>query len=110
MKTTICPARLAGWRAPVVLAAALGLSFLGAGMASAGSNFPGSGGPAYTSDPATGYPCVDNWCNTVRLPHTNCICTKGNPAAQKAQDAHLNCITRENGLWVACPVKPRYGG
>ena len=70
---------------------------------------PSERGPSNHLDPVTGYLCVTPGCDVVRLPNANCICQKENPGEQNLQRLRLTCSTRENGAWVACPVKPRYG-
>ena len=72
--------------------------------------FPdGRGGPAYSHDLVTGYQCVDNTCTVLRLPGTNCICTKQNPGEQNLSRLRLSCSTRQHGQWISCPYQPRYG-
>jgi hypothetical protein len=98
------------FRRCAVLAIA-GLMSLGANAAFAQA-IPGGGGPSQVYDPVTGYRCVDNNCTRVyfRTPDVNCICVKDNPHAQRLDQVHLTCQTTERGQWVACPVRPRYGG
>lgn len=62
-----------------------------------------------TTDPVTGYQCVSQGCQTVRLPNANCICVKQNPGEGNVAKVRLACSTVKAGHWVACPVKPRYG-
>jgi hypothetical protein len=62
-----------------------------------------------TTDPVTGYRCVSQGCFTVRLPNADCICVKRNPGETDVNKVALACSTKEDGRWVACPVKPRYG-
>lgn len=87
--------------------AAFALAFSVTGAAA--GQFPGSGGPAYHRDLVSGYPCVTNFCDVLRLPGTRCICTKQNPGEQNLSRLRLACYTREAGNWVACPVRPRHG-
>lgn len=60
-------------------------------------------------DFVTGYLCADQFCGYVRLPDSNCICQKLNPGEMSLSKVRLQCSTKENGQWVACPVAPRYG-
>lgn len=85
--------------------AMLGASALA--VPAAAGDFPG--GPAYSNDLVTGYRCVDNGCTVVRLPNSNCLCTKENPTEQNLSRLRLDCKTREAGQWVACPVQPPFG-
>jgi hypothetical protein len=66
------------------------------------------GGFGNATDPVTGYLCVDRACGSIRL-GAKCICVKQNPGEQRLSKLRLKCSTKENGVWVACPVKPRYG-
>lgn len=86
---------------------AAGLMIGGAALA---QNFPSGGSDGYQNDPVTGYLCVTPACDVVRLPETNCVCSKTNPAARNLSETRLQCSIRENGQWVQCPVPPRYGG
>lgn len=89
-------------------AAALVLT-LGATMASA-QNFPsGRDGGFNERDEVTGYLCVTPGCDVVRMSEANCICIKQNPNERQLSKLRLTCSKRDNGAWVACPVKPRYG-
>ncbi len=98
----IRPARVAG-------AAALGL-LLGLATASAQEWETNQGGGPSGRDDVTGYLCVTAGCDVVRLPNSNCICTKDNPAELRLSKLKLTCSTKKEGEWVSCPVKPRYGG
>lgn len=91
--------------------ALVGLALLALAGTAQADIFPnrGGGGPAYHSDPVSGYPCISNNCDLLRLPGANCICQKQNPGEQDLSKLRLKCSTREGGRWVACPVKPRYG-
>jgi hypothetical protein len=60
-----------------------------------------------TTDPVTGYRCVSQGCFSVRPPDSDCICVKQNPGEQMANRVVLACSTKQDGRWVACPVKPR---
>jgi hypothetical protein len=62
-----------------------------------------------TTDPVTGYRCVNQGCMTVRLPDADCICMKRNPGETDVRQVVLACFTKQGGHWTACPVKPRYG-
>ncbi|MGD9915100.1 MAG: hypothetical protein AB7S80_13545 [Rhizobiaceae bacterium] len=98
-------------RHPVRVAAAAGM-LLAVGLVGVTAQpFPGGrnyGGPP-TSDLVTGYMCVTPGCEVVRLPDTNCICKKENPAETRLSKLKLTCSTKQAGEWVQCPVKPRYG-
>jgi hypothetical protein len=89
--------------------ATLALSLI-IGSAALAQNRPSGGSNGYQNDPVTGYLCVTPACDVVRLPVTNCICSKTNPAARTLSETRLQCSIRENGQWVQCPVPPRYGG
>lgn len=61
-------------------------------------------------DPVTGYLCVTPQCDVVRMSEASCICTKNNPNERRLDRLKLTCSKKKGGQWVACPVKPRYGG
>jgi hypothetical protein len=88
-------------------AAIAAASVLVASMAFSGTAFADQAGD--TTDPVTGYQCVSQGCQTVRLPDADCICVKRNPGEENAGKVVLACSTKQGGHWVACPVKPRYG-
>lgn len=95
-----------------VRSAVLPLTMMAAGLlfASLGSGSKALADPAGdTTDPVTGYQCVSQGCMTVRLPNADCICVKQNPGAEDVRKIVLACSTKQDGHWVACPVKPRYG-
>ena len=82
-------------------AVAIVLSIGAALPASAGSrgSFVGD-----TKDPVTGYPCATRFCDTIRLPNTDCLCQKENPTETRLQNLRLTSIdmtTRQQ-----CPVSP----
>ena len=58
-------------------------------------------------DPQTGFLCVSSDCATVRLPQSNCICTKENPTEMDFRKIRLNCYASEGLRWVACPQQPK---
>jgi hypothetical protein len=88
--------------------AAAGLFF---GIAAAAAqDWPSNEGGPSGRDDVTGYLCVTAGCDVVRLPNSNCICTKENPAEQRLSKLKLTCSTKRDGEWVSCPVKSRYGG
>lgn len=60
-------------------------------------------------DHVTGYLCTTSYCDTLRLPTTDCICTKQNPTEMDFRKLRLKCFASEGGKWVACPVQPRPG-
>lgn len=94
--------------ARTAIAAAAGLLF---GIAAvAAQDWPSDRGGPSERDDVTGYLCVTAGCDVVRLPNSNCICTKDNPAEMRLSRLRLTCSTKRDGEWVACPVKPRYGG
>ena len=62
-----------------------------------------------TRDDVTGYLCVTPGCDVVRLPQSNCLCQKENPAEQDLSKLKLTCSTSVGLKWVACPVKPPFG-
>ncbi len=62
-----------------------------------------------TTDPVTGYRCISQGCQSLALPNADCICVKQNPGEENVNQLVLACSTKEDGQWVACPVKPRYG-
>ena len=68
--------------------------------------FPDSSGGR---DMVSGYLCVGNDCDTLRLPGTDCLCTKDNPAQMDFRKLKLTCVTMQNRKWVACPIQPRPG-
>ena len=83
------------------LAVAIVLSLGAALPASAGSrgSFVGD-----TKDPVTGYPCATRFCDTIRLPNTDCLCQKEHPNETRLQNLRLTCIdmtTRQQ-----CSVSP----
>jgi len=86
------------------------LAAAGALMASAPAQaferFPNSGGGR---DTVSGYLCVGTDCDTLRLPGTDCLCTKDNPAEMDFRKLRLTCVTKQNRKWVACPIQPRPG-
>jgi hypothetical protein len=94
-------------RKTVVSTFALTGLLLGAGIATASARDHFGGPPA--TDPVTGYHCVTNSCDVVRLPDAYCICEKVNPGEQVLSRLKLACYTKEAGHWTSCPVKPRYG-
>lgn len=71
--------------------------------------FPDRGG-MNERDPVTGYLCVTPACDVVRMSEASCICTKDNPNERRLDRLKLTCSKRKDGQWIACPVKPRYGG
>jgi len=85
---------------------AAGLLF-GAGVSTAAARDRMGGQPAH--DPVTGYLCVTNSCNVVRLPNAYCICQKVNPGEQRLSRLRLACYTKTGGQWLSCPVRPRFG-
>jgi hypothetical protein len=92
-----------------ILGAAAIVLALGAQLASA-QNFPsGRDGGFNERDAVTGYLCVTPGCDVLRMSEASCICVKQNPSETKLSKLRLTCSKRENGAWVACPVKPRYG-
>jgi hypothetical protein len=91
--------------APLALIAT-GLLF-GAGVSTAEARDHMGSQPAH--DPVTGYLCVTNNCNVVRLPDAYCICEKVNPGEQRLSRLRLACYTKTGGQWLSCPVKPRFG-
>lgn len=102
-----CAGAIAGGVWAIALAALAGATLV---LPASADMFPdGRGGPAYSHDLVTGYQCVDNGCTVLRLPGTDCICTKQNPSEQNLSRLRLICRTREGGQWIACPYKPRYG-
>ncbi|APH71166.1 hypothetical protein [Aquibium oceanicum] len=62
-----------------------------------------------TRDDVTGYICVTPGCDVVRLPQSNCLCQKENPAENDLRKLKLTCSTTVGLKWVACPVKPPFG-
>jgi hypothetical protein len=75
--------------------------------ASLADPFPGGG---YNErDQVTNYRCVTPACDVLRHPTANCICIKENPGETKLSRLKLNCVTKQHGEWVACPVQQRYG-
>ena len=74
--------------------------------ADARDRFPNSGGGR---DMVSGYLCVGNDCDTLRLPGTDCLCTKDNPAEMDFRKLRLTCVTKQDRKWVACPIQPRPG-
>ncbi|MFN3549844.1 MAG: hypothetical protein ACK4U0_20350 [Mesorhizobium sp.] len=74
--------------------------------AEARDRFPNSAGGR---DMVSGYLCVGNDCDTLRLPGTDCLCTKDNPAEMDFRKLRLTCVTKQNRQWVACPIQPRPG-
>ena len=92
-----------------ILGAAALIVALGAPLASA-QNFPsGRDGGFNERDEVTGYLCVTPGCDVLRMSEASCICIKQNPEERRLSKLRLTCSKRENGAWVACPVKPRYG-
>jgi len=94
------------------------LNSIAAGLAAAAfcataalaQQFPSPGDRGFNErDEVTGYLCVTPGCDVLRLPRASCICTKDNPAEKRLSKLKLTCSKRENGAWVACPVRPRYG-
>jgi hypothetical protein len=65
--------------------------------------------PSSGRDMVTGYLCVGQSCDTVRLPGTDCLCQKENPAQMDFRQLRLTCYASEGGRWVSCPVQPRPG-
>ena len=97
------------WKFGRILGAAALVLTLGATMASA-QNFPsGRDGGFNERDEVTGYLCVTPGCDVVRMSEASCICIKQNPNERQLSNLRLTCSKRDNGAWVACPVKPRYG-
>lgn len=94
------PARL-GWFA---LVAGLALAHSGAASSQSWPDINSN-----TRDDVTGYLCVTPGCEVVRLPQTNCICSKENPAEQDLRKLKLTCSTTVGLKWVACPVLPPFG-
>jgi hypothetical protein len=61
-----------------------------------------------TTDPLTGYHCVSQGCMSVSLPNADCICVKRSAGVGDDRKIVLDCSAKQDGRWVACPVKPRY--
>ena len=93
-------------RTAVILAGLASLSISVLALPAFGQIFNGSG-PDH--DPVTGYVCDMPGCGTVRMNEASCICRKQNPYETNVKKLQLICETQEQGQWVACPVKPRYG-
>lgn len=95
---------------PLRTALLLTLSLM-AGVGSAnGQAFPSGRDSGFNErDQVTGYLCVTPGCDVVRMSEASCLCVKQNPNEQRLSKLRLTCTTRQNGAWVACPVKPRYG-
>jgi hypothetical protein len=92
-----------------ILGAAALMLALGAPLASA-QTFPSGRDSGFNErDEVTGYLCVTPGCDVLRMSEAGCICTKQNPNERRLSKLRLSCSKRENGAWVACPVKPRYG-
>lgn len=92
-----------------IFSAAAMVIALGAPLAAA-QNFPsGRDGGFNERDEVTGYLCVTPGCDVLRMSEASCICTKQNPNERRLSKLRLSCSKRENGAWIACPVKPRYG-
>ena len=66
------------------------------------------GGPI-ERDLVTGYLCTTPACDVLRLPQSDCLCTKENPTEQNLSRLRLRCSMSDRGRWVACPVRPRHG-
>ena len=94
--------------ARTAIAAAAGLLFGVAAVAA--QDWPTNEGGPSGRDDVTGYLCVSATCDVVRLPNSDCICTKDNPGELRLSRLKLTCSTKRDGEWVSCPVKSRYGG
>ncbi|MDN2583686.1 hypothetical protein [Aquibium sp. ELW1220] len=81
-------------------------AMMAAAPAAASERYPNSGGGR---DMVSGYLCVGTDCDTLRLPGTDCLCTKDNPAQMDFRKLELTCVRKENRKWVACPIQPRPG-
>lgn len=88
------------------VAAAAGLALMGWSGAAVAQDFPT---PPTPIDRVTGLWCFDTYCGYVRLPQSNCICQKLNPGEMRLSRVKLECVTKEGGQWVACPVRPPFG-
>ncbi|MGN6463970.1 MAG: hypothetical protein ACTHLP_00640 [Rhizobiaceae bacterium] len=86
---------------PPTLAMAVGI--LIASLAAGGAAKADPAGD--TTDPVTGYHCVSQGCFSVRPPDSDCICVKSG-SDHDANKIVLDCSTKEDGRWVACPIKP----
>lgn len=56
-------------------------------------------------DPVSGYPCVTPFCDVVRIPGTDCLCTKSNPSEQRR--ARLELVCTDMRTRQSCPITPR---
>lgn len=59
-------------------------------------------------DPVTGYPCINQFCDVVRLPGTDCLCAKQNPSETVLARVRLDCRASGNQT-QACTLPPRNG-
>jgi hypothetical protein len=90
------------------LAAAVLALLLGTTLSIAG-NFPSGQGDGFNErDEVTGYLCVTPGCDVLRPPGISCICTKDNPWENRLSRLKLTCRKKEQGQWIACPVRPKY--
>lgn len=60
-------------------------------------------------DHVTNLLCVTAGCDVLRLPGTQCICRKENPAEQNLSRLKLSCFQSVGLRWEACPVRPPFG-
>lgn len=86
------------WRVGIA-AALIALASAVPAVGQTGDNYVGE-----QVDPVSGYPCVTPFCDTVRLPGTDCLCQKQNPNEQRLQNLRFTCTdmtTRQQ-----CSVDP----
>jgi hypothetical protein len=68
----------------------------------------GHGGGGFTGDhldPVSGYPCVNQFCDVVRLPGTDCLCAKENPSETVLARLRLSCSAGNRAQ--SCPAPSR---
>jgi hypothetical protein len=67
---------------------------------SAGDNFVGD-----VTDSVSGYPCITPFCDTVRIPGTDCLCQKQNPNEQRLERLRFTCT--DMSTRGQCTFRPR---
>lgn len=85
--------------------AALAALIINTAPASAQSGFVGN-----VNDPVTGWRCVTPFCDTIRMPRTDCLCQKLNPTEKSLSRLRLKCVPPRRDPQNACALPRGFGG
>lgn len=62
------------------------------------------------NDPVTGWHCVTPFCDTIRMPRTDCMCQKLNPTEKSLSRLRLKCVPPRRDPQNACTLPRGFGG